>query len=90
MLKSSLCEYSYTYILLKGTITVTGNAGPEPDANSPKDTAQLLVARKTDEKNEAKDVDILIPMYTLIEYSNNCSKRSRSLWQYYRDEPNDN
>ena len=90
MLKPSLCEYSYTYILVKGTITTTGNAGPEPDANNPRDTAQLLVARKTDEKNKAKDVDILIPMYNLIEYSNNCSKRSGSLRQYYRDEPNDN
>ena len=29
-------------------------------------------------------------MYNLIEYSDNCSKTSRSLWQYYKDEPNDN
>ena len=29
-------------------------------------------------------------MYNLIEYSNNYSKTSRSLWQYYRDDPNDN
>ena len=26
-------------------------------------------------------------MYNLIEYSDNCSKTHRSLWQYYRDEP---
>ena len=29
-------------------------------------------------------------MYNLIEYSDNHSKTSGSLWQYYRDEPNDN
>ena len=29
-------------------------------------------------------------MYNLIEYSNNYSKTSGSLWQYYRDDPNDN
>ena len=29
-------------------------------------------------------------MYNLIEYSDNYSKTSGSLWQYYRDEPNDN
>ena len=28
-------------------------------------------------------------MYNLIEYSNNCSKVSGSLWQYYRDDLND-
>ena len=31
-----------------------------------------------------------MPMYNLIEYSHNYAKRSGSLWQYYRDEPNDN
>ena len=31
-----------------------------------------------------------MPMYNLIEYSNNYSKTSGSLWQYYRTEPNDN
>ena len=31
-----------------------------------------------------------MPMYNLIEYSNNYSKTSGSLWQYYKDEPNDN
>ena len=29
-------------------------------------------------------------MYNLIEYSDNYSKTSGSLWQYYKDEPNDN
>ena len=40
--------------------------------------------------DNAKDIDVLMPMYNLIEYSNNYSKTSRSLWQYYRDEPNSN
>ena len=31
-----------------------------------------------------------MPVYNLIEYSDNCAKTSGSLWQYYRDEPNDN
>ena len=31
-----------------------------------------------------------MPMYNLLEYSNNYSKTSGNLWQYYRDEPNDN
>ena len=31
-----------------------------------------------------------MPMYNLIEYSDNYSKTSGSLWQYYKDEPNDN
>ena len=31
-----------------------------------------------------------MPMYNLIEYSDNYSKTSESFWQYYRDDPNDN
>ena len=37
--------------------------------------------------DNAKDIEIVIPMYNLIEYSDNYSKTSGSLWQYYRDEP---
>ena len=38
----------------------------------------------------AQDIDIVMPMYNLMEYSDNYSKTSRSLWYYYKDEPNDN
>ena len=37
--------------------------------------------------DNAKDIDIVIPMYNLIEYSNNYSKTSGSLWQYCKDIP---
>ena len=40
--------------------------------------------------DNAKDIDIVMPMYNLTEYSDNYAKTSGSLWQYYRDEPNDN
>ena len=37
--------------------------------------------------DNAKDLDVIIPMYNLTKHSDNYSKTSRSLWQYYRDEP---
>ena len=40
--------------------------------------------------DNAKDIDIVMPMYNLIEYSDNYVKTSGSLWKYYRDKPNDN
>ena len=40
--------------------------------------------------DNAQDIDIVMPMYNLIEYSDNYSKTSGSLWQYYKDDPNDN
>ena len=38
--------------------------------------------------DNAVNVDIVMPMYSLIEYSKNYSKTTGSLWNYYRDEPN--
>ena len=40
--------------------------------------------------DNAKDIDIVMPMYNLVEYSDNFAKTSGSLWQYYRDEANNN
>ena len=40
--------------------------------------------------DNAKYIDVVMAMYSLIEYKDNYSKTSGSLWQYYRDDPNDN
>ena len=40
--------------------------------------------------DNAQDIGIVMPMYTLIEHSDNYSKTSVSLWQYYKDDLNDN
>ena len=42
------------------------------------------------EIDNAQDIDIAMPMHSLIEHSNNYSKTSESLWQYYKNELNDN
>ena len=101
MLRSNLCDYADAYILVKGTITITG-AGYD-DAAKRLDkrnkgltfkTCALLTKcisriNNTDIDN-AQDIDIVMPMYNLIEYSDSYSKISGSLWQYYKDDPNDN
>ena len=100
MLKSSLCDYSNAYIVVKGKIAIAG-------------TGDDAAARQADERNKgvvfkncapfmnciseinntqidnAKDIDIIMPMYNLIEYSDNYAKTTGSLWQYFRDEPVD-
>ena len=101
MLRSSLCDYADAYILVKGTITITGvgNDDAAKQANKRdkgvtfKNCAPFskCISRinNTDIHN-AQDIDIVMPMYNLIEYSDNYSKTSGSLWQYYKDDPNDN
>ena len=79
MLRSSLCNYSDAYILVKGTITVTGNH-PRDRQNRPvilKNNAPF-VSCKTRINGEliedADDLDIVMPMYNLLEYSKNYRK----------------
>ena len=101
MLRSNLCDYADAYILVKGTITITG-AGNDDAAkqldernkgvifkNCAPFTKCISRINNTDIDN-AQDIDIVMPMYNLIEYSDNYSKTSESLWQYYKDDPNDN
>ena len=38
--------------------------------------------------DNAQDLNIVMPMENLTEYSKNYSKTTESLWNYYRDEPN--
>ena len=101
MLRSNLCDYADSYILVKETITITG-AGDDAAArradernkgvtfkNCASFTNCISRINNTD-INNAHDIVIVMPMYNLLEYSDNYSKTSGSLWQYYKDDPNDN
>ena len=94
MLRSSLCDYSDAYILVKGTITVIGNH-PRDRQNRPlilKNNAPFAscITRINGELIEdADDLDIVMPMYNLLEYSKNYRKNIGSLHNYYRDELSD-
>ena len=96
MLKSSLCDYSDAYILVKGTITVNNTAAQGADANN---TNKKVIFKNcapftnciseinNTQIDNAKDVDIVVHMYNLIEYSDNFAKTTGSLWQYCKDIP---
>ena len=94
MLRSSLCDCSDAYILAKGTITVpnTGTAAAANNRNKKvtfKNCASFTncISEINSKIDHAKDIEIVMPMYNLIEYSDNYSKTFGTLWQYYRDEP---
>ena len=101
MLKSSLCDYRDAYILVKGTITInrrgsdaTARQADERNKGvSFKNCAPFINCISeinNTQIDNAKDIDIVMPMYNLIEYSDNYAKTSGILWQYFRDEPDDN
>ena len=94
MLRSDLCNYADAYILVNGMITVAGNQ-PRDRQNKPvilKNNAPLVscITRINVELIEdADDLDIVMPMENLLEYSKNYRKTIGLLCNYYRDELND-
>ena len=89
MLKTSLCDYGAAYIIIKGNITVNNTMAAGAAANnSNKKVVFKNCAPFTDSISEinntkvdnAKYTVIVMPVYILIESSDNYSKTSGSLW----------
>ena len=97
MLKSSLWDYSDANILVNGTITAVGTGGDVATIVADKNDKQailkncaLFIDFITEINNTQVDnaKDVVMPMYNLIEHSDNYSKISESLYQFCGDEPN--
>ena len=83
MLKFSLCDYSDAYILVKGTITVPNTAAADANANNANEKVifkncatfiNCISQINNTQVDNAKDIDIVMPVYNLIDYSDNYSK----------------
>ena len=95
-LGSSLCDHGDAYILVKGNITVNNTAADGAAANN---TNKKVIFKNcapftncinkinNTEIDNAQYIDMVMLMYNLIEYSDNYSKTSGSLWQYCKEIP---
>ena len=96
ILRTNLCDYADPYILFKGTITITV-AGADVAAKQADERDKNVIFKNCApftkcmsringiDINNAQDIDMLMPMRNLIEYSDKYLKTSGSLWQYYID-----
>ena len=96
MLRSDLCGYSDAYIVIKEAIDLLAAAANENDKthknvafknNAP--FRSCISKINSTLIDSAEDLDIVMLMYSLLKYSQNCSMTSGSLWNYYRDEIDD-
>ena len=88
VLKPNLCDYAEAYILVDGTIRATKavNATRVALKNcAPFTKCNLEI--NDEHVDTAENLDIVMPMYNLIEYSDNFQDSSATLYQYKRDEP---
>ena len=91
MLRSDLCDYSDACIVVKGVITVIEPENAKRNKivvfknNAP--FINCIPKIYSVQIDNAKDLDVVMPMYSLLDYSKNYRKTTGSWWNYYRDEP---
>ena len=94
MLTSNLCAYSDGYIVVKGRVSVRGtnNANARNKKLAFKNNAPFWSCISKINNtfiDSPEDLNIVMPMYNSLEYSDNYSKTFGSLWNHYRGEIND-
>ena len=92
MLRWDLRNFSDAYIVVEGTITLEGdnNANEQNKSFAFKNNASFTncISKINVVKiDNAEDLDVVMLMYSLLEYSKNYRKSTGSLQNYYRDEP---
>ena len=94
VLKPNLCDYPDAYILVDGTIRaananadVGNNVGTRLALKNCAPFTKCNLKINDEHVDTAENLDKVMPMYNLIEYSNNYQDSSATLYQYRRDEP---
>ena len=93
MLRSDLCAYSDAYIVVKETSTVTDPDNTKRNRSVAFKNNALFVnciSKINGVKiDNVEDLDVIMLMYNLLEYSKNYRKTTGSFWNCYRDDPSD-
>ena len=85
----NLCDYSDEYIHFTATITVLRTSAAAAPVNKTNKkvivkNCALFTTQNSTQVDDTQDIDLVMPMHNLIEYSDVYSKTSGSLWQCYR------
>ena len=90
MLRSDLWDFSDAYIVVKEKITVTerDNAKRNKEVIFKNNAPFINCISKINgvKIDNAEDLDVVMPMYNLLEFSKNYRKTTGSLWNHYRGE----
>ena len=89
VIKSNLCDYLDAYIFVTGDIKgIGGNKNTKVAFKSFAPFTGCVTHINDEHVETAENLDIILPMYNLLEYSGNYADFSGSLWQFKRDEQN--
>ena len=89
VLKSNLCDFNDSYILVRGDITVTTSPATQVSFKNCAPFTRCITKVDGITIDDAKDLDLVMPIHNLIEYSSNYSETTGILWFYSKDEATD-
>ena len=80
LLKRNLYDYNDTYILVRGDITTVGDNGAEVEFKNCAPFTKCITKIDGTITDDSEDLDLVMPMYNLLEYSSNYYDTTGSLW----------
>ena len=85
VLKTNLCDYNEAYILAKGNVTIAAAPAAQISFKNCAPFTKCITKIDGTSIDDAEDLDLVMPMHNLIEYSSNYSETTVSLWFYSKD-----
>ena len=85
VLKSTLCNFNDVYILVRGNITVTAAPATQVSFKICAPFTKCITKIDRTTIDHAEVLDLVMPMYNLIEYSSNYSETTGNFWLYSKD-----
>ena len=85
-MKSNLCNYNDVYILVRSNVTIIGYQATQVAFKNCAPFTECITKFDGATRDDPGDLDLVMLIYNLIEYSPNCSETTESLWFYYKDE----
>ena len=79
-------DYNDAYILLRGNVTIIGHQVTQVAFKNCAPFTKCVTKITGTTIDDAEDLDLVMPMYNLIEYNSNYSETTGSLWFYSKDE----
>ena len=89
VLKSNLCDNNDSDILLRVSIAITRNVATRVVFKNCAPLIKCITKIDRTILEDAEDLDLVVPIYTLLEYSSNYFNTTGSLWFYWKDEADD-
>ena len=85
-IESYFCDYSDAYVLVTGKVKINADAAANKTFKNCAPFINCRVEINDTQVEYANNLNVIMPMYSLLEYPDNSSESTSTLWNFVRDE----